>query len=44
MNYYIQEAISDPIVFKATTDLDTLHYHEIMVDADFETFANTIFS
>ena len=42
MDYHIQKTMSDPIVFKSTTDPDTLYYHEAMAASDSNNFVDAI--
>ena len=42
MDYHIQKAMSDPIAYKSTTNLDTLYYHEAMAASDSNNFVDAI--
>lgn len=41
-DYLIQEAMSDPITFKSTTDPDTLYYHDAIAASDSDKFTDAI--
>ena len=41
-DYLIQESMETPVAFKASTDPDTLYYHEAIAASDFDNFVEAI--